>query len=672
MILLIKMNSNTNNLNKVESTMIEEQLNKELLTYYYTTSDNTCLEYFVGYEVATLLGYKNTAHTIITNVSTSNQLQFRDYKGVKEPYLDPRTILISRDGAIEILLKTRKSISADVLQILQKNNIKIPTKKSILKETEKIQVNYTENNQELDFEDEEENEKNTELTTYSYISNHICFEYFVGYQIAVLLGYKNITQVIQNISKSNQLLFSDYPGPKIPYLDPRTILISRDGAIEILIKTRKRISADVLHLLKKFHIETTNMKCLTKEQQTLSAITNVLKTEKYEDQYKIGSYYLDLYFTEYKIVVECDENGHADRKPYKERERMDYVNKELDIDDSNWIRYNPDEKDFDISKMIGRIYTKMKEIKFINESKIVVIPIKKKQIRKKEDDDIRQCICCKIDKEKTTNFSRHGTGYLSYCNECSSMYVSQEKPVNQYNLDGKFICKYPSIKAAGLALNIIPGQISQVCRGKASTAGKFMWRFVDVKVKKEIDEEEIEFIIEEDDTEDEEDDVKEDDIEEEEDDVKDDVEEDDDVKDDVKDDVEEDDNIVAMNNSVIKMVAKYEKNGTFIKTYKSGHEAAIDMKVTPSSIYGAIRNNFVCKGYVWKYVDNGKVIEKVEEVTEFRRYMKQVDVYKDGELYKSFLSITAASKGMNVNVSMCRKFLSNVKKDPSNYEWKFR
>ena len=649
--------NNTNNFNKIENTiMIEEQLNKELSIYSYTTSDNTCFEYFVGYQITTLLGYKNPSKTITANVSKSNQLQFRDYTGVKIPYLDPRTILITRDGAIEILLKTRKSISADVLQILQKFNIKTPTKKSITQEIQEIQVNDTENNEELDFE--EDDEENNELLTYSYISNHICFEYFVGYQIASLIGYKSPHSFItQNVSKSNQLIFRDYPGPKIPELDPRTILISRDGAIEILIKTRKRISADVLHLLKEFHIETTNMKCLTKEQQTLSAITNAFKTEKFEDQYKIGSYYLDLYFTEYKIVVECDENGHADRKPYKERERMDYVNKELDIDDSNWIRYNPDEKDFDISKMIGKIYTKMKEIKFINESKIVVIPIKKKQIRKKEDDDIRQCICCKIDKEKTTNFSRHGTGYLSYCNECSSMYVSQEKPVNQYNLDGKFICKYPSIKAAGLALNIIPGQISQVCRGKASTAGKFMWRFVDVKVKKEIDEEEIEFIIEEDDTEDD----KEDDVEE------DDVEEEDDVKDDVKDD-----NIVAMNNSVIKMVAKYEKNGTFIKTYKSGHEAAIDMKVTPSSIYGAIRNNFVCKGYVWKYVDNGKVIEKVDEVTEFRRYMKQVDVYKDGKLYKSFLSITAASKGMNVNVSMCRKFLSNVKKDPSNYEWKFR
>ena len=281
--------------------------------------------------------------------------------------------------------------------------------------------------QELDFEDDEES---TELTTYSYISNHICFEYFVGYQITTLLGYKNPSKTITaNVSKSNQLIFSDYPGVKEPEINPKTILISRDGAIEILLKTRKRISPDVLHLLKEFHIETTNMKCLTKEQQTLSAITNAFKTEKFEDQYKIGSYYLDLYFTEYKIVVECDENGHADRKPYKERERMDYVNKELDIDDSNWIRYNPDENDFDISKMIGRIYIKINEIKFINQSKIdalndsklVVIPLKKKRIRKKkEENDMRQCIYCKIDKEKTTNFTRHGVGYLSKCNECSS------------------------------------------------------------------------------------------------------------------------------------------------------------------------------------------------------------------------------------------------------------
>ena len=74
-------------------------------------------------------------------------------------------------------------------------------------------------------------------------------------------------------------------------------------------------------------------------------------------------YYLDLYFPDYKLVIECDENGHSDRKPYNERERMDYVNEKFNIDDDNWIRYNPDEYDFDISKVIGKIYIKINSYK---------------------------------------------------------------------------------------------------------------------------------------------------------------------------------------------------------------------------------------------------------------------------------------------------------------------
>ena len=52
--------------------------------------------------------------------------------------------------------------------------------------------------------------------------------------------------------------------------------------------------------------------------------------------------------------------------------------------------------------------------------------------------------------------------------------------------------------------------------------------------------------------------------------------------------------------------------------------------------------------------------------------MKQVDIYKDEKLYKSFISIREAATFMNINISMCRKFLSGVKKDPANYEWKFK
>jgi len=246
------------------------------------------------------------------------------------------------------------------------------------------------NNDNFEIIIEESSDEKKELTTYSYISNGLCFEYFIGYEISALLGYKNVNDVlIKNVTTSNKLIFKDYPGIKEPSINPKSILITRDGAIEILLKTRKRISPDVLHILKEFGITTTNRKCLTKEQQTLSTITDVFKTEKFEDQYKVGNYYIDLYFTEHKIAVECDELGHSDRKPHKERERMDYINEQLDINDCHWIRFNPDEYNFDISKVIGQIYRKIDEIKEIKlkEEYLKLLEEEKKKKQKEEKDE---------------------------------------------------------------------------------------------------------------------------------------------------------------------------------------------------------------------------------------------------------------------------------------------
>ena len=50
-------------------------------------------------------------------------------------------------------------------------------------------------------------------------------------------------------------------------------------------------------------------------------LTTAFKTKLFDDQYKTGKYYLDLYFSDYRLVIECDENGHADRRPGDERER---------------------------------------------------------------------------------------------------------------------------------------------------------------------------------------------------------------------------------------------------------------------------------------------------------------------------------------------------------------
>ena len=568
--------------------IIEEETT--LKTYEYS-QDGKNFEYFIGKEITALLGY-NSTDVIKKYVSESNKITFKEYKGVKKPKINSKTILITKDGIDEILKNITKKIPFQTIQILNEYNII----KNI-------------NQQEI----KEEEIKEEDIVSYSYISNGIFFEYFVGFQIAALIGYKSPKDTItNNVSKCNQLEFRDYPGVKIPYIDPRTILISSDGAVEILLKTRKRISPDVLHLLKKFNIDTTNRKCLTKEQQSLSTITNVFKTEKFEDQFKVGTYYLDLYFSEHKIVIECDENGHADRKPWKERERMDFVNTNLEIDDTHWVRFNPDEHDFDIAKVIGKIYRIIDDIKDKKRqkeySKIVKEP------------DERECNKCKITKKLTDEFfKKHSVGFTRNCIDCISKYKSLKtdkgKSVRQYSLDGLYINQFDSIKEAAEALNIDAGQISATCRGAVKTAGKYMWRFVSDKEKKNIEE---------------------------------------------------------LKSDLIKKVAQYNTNGTFIKTYTSAGEAAKELNITSSSIYGAIRNNFVCCGFVWRYVEDETIAEKIEEVTPYRKYMKKVDVYKDNVLFKSFISIREAAKEMQINISMCRKFLSGGKKDPKGFEWTFK
>jgi prophage antirepressor-like protein/very-short-patch-repair endonuclease len=612
--ILKKFNIETlDNTEKKEQTLDDTE--DELTTYSYINND-LCFEYFVGYEVAGLLGYSNTSQVIINNVSKSNQLSFYHYPGEKYPNLDPKTILVTRDGVIEMLHKTRKLICPKVLHILKKFNIE---KKEILDDTERKEETLD------DTEDE--------LTTYSYINNHLCFEYFVGYEVAALLGYSNTTQVIlNNVSKSNQLMFYDYPGAKYPQLDPKTILITRDGVIEMLLKTRKRISPDVLYILKKFNIDTTNKKCLTKEQQTLSAITNAFKTEKFEDQYKIGNYYLDLYFPEYKIVVECDENGHADRKPYNERERMDFVNETLGINDANWVRYNPDEYDFDVLKVISRIHNIIKE-----QVKQLSLSSNQKETKKKE---FRKCSKCKITKKLTEEFfNLCGKGLSKDCKECCYIYgTGNEKPVKQYDLDGNFIRRYNSSKEAAELNKFNAVNIARCCRGEIKTSYDYIWIFINSDEDNQNNtnalEESTTDVLEENTT-------------------------------------NEKIDINKRKNSVIKTVAQYDIDGTFIKTYISAREAVRAMKVSPRSIYSAIENKFICKGFQWRYVIDGNIIEKIEEATPHKKFMKQVEIYKDGKLYKSFISIIEACKGMKISRTLCRKYLSGIKKDPI-YEWKLK
>ena len=66
-----------------------------------------------------------------------------------------------------------------------------------------------------------------------------------------------------------------------------------------------------------------------------------------QTQYSVLGYRIDLYFHKYKLAIEVDELGHADRNLSDEIKRQKALEKELDC---VFIRINSDEENFNISE----------------------------------------------------------------------------------------------------------------------------------------------------------------------------------------------------------------------------------------------------------------------------------------------------------------------------------
>jgi very-short-patch-repair endonuclease len=88
------------------------------------------------------------------------------------------------------------------------------------------------------------------------------------------------------------------------------------------------------------------------ETQTIGFIENSFSDAlKLKRQKRFGPYYIDLYFEDYNLAIECDENDHKDRNVIYERNREKYLlEKNITI-----IRYDPNHKNFDLSYVFRNI-----------------------------------------------------------------------------------------------------------------------------------------------------------------------------------------------------------------------------------------------------------------------------------------------------------------------------
>ena len=97
----------------------------------------------------------------------------------------------------------------------------------------------------------------------------------------------------------------------------------------------------------------------TKGQTIINSINAAFEGENIQTQYSVLGYRVNLYFHEYKLAIEVDELGHADRNINNEIERQKALKKELNY---VFIRINPHEKDFNIFKPINEVYRNIENL----------------------------------------------------------------------------------------------------------------------------------------------------------------------------------------------------------------------------------------------------------------------------------------------------------------------
>jgi very-short-patch-repair endonuclease len=109
---------------------------------------------------------------------------------------------------------------------------------------------------------------------------------------------------------------------------------------------------DYYALAKKLGISVSDQLDMTKEQRTIRQIRTAFKHLQTIQQYRVGPYYIDLYFPDHAIAVECDEDGHCGYSQTAECKRQKYIERTLNC---RFVRYNPDPPNFNISDVINQI-----------------------------------------------------------------------------------------------------------------------------------------------------------------------------------------------------------------------------------------------------------------------------------------------------------------------------
>jgi very-short-patch-repair endonuclease len=200
--------------------------------------------------------------------------------------------------------------------------------------------------------------------------------WFCGRDVCEILEYENYRKALMVHIKEDcknslkELIVVFKSNHKFFYNESQMCYINKTGLNQLLLKNKTVNPSTLKGFLELPFIKglnlNMNIKHIYKEQDCIGAIIEAYQDYKCYKQFRVGSYYIDLYIPEHNLAIECDEHNHRYRDPENEKERQQYIEDKLKC---QFFRFDPDSKNFNIYKLIRDVenFLKNKETQKLNE-----------------------------------------------------------------------------------------------------------------------------------------------------------------------------------------------------------------------------------------------------------------------------------------------------------------
>jgi very-short-patch-repair endonuclease len=169
--------------------------------------------------------------------------------------------------------------------------------------------------------------------------------FFKANQIGKLLGLKNIHKSINKFTSHHKVILKS----KTNGGSQSVTFLTIEGFKQLLICSNK---PKATLIAEEFGLDIINKKIISFENQTINLLMEAFDGEIMIDQYTIYNYRIDLYFPDYKLAIECDEDFHIYNKE-KDNLRECLIKQKIGC---KFIRYMPNSNEFNLLVVVNQIF----------------------------------------------------------------------------------------------------------------------------------------------------------------------------------------------------------------------------------------------------------------------------------------------------------------------------